>query len=323
MHLSTETPHPRLTSSKWPPAAAPADLRGFSHPLYLETLNALGQPIYLPKSNGWVLERPIGNTGHFDLMGNYPYLSCRNWTRLKEDLSDLRKRYVSLVAVTDPFAGVSLNELRDIFHDVVKYKPHFVNDTTQPFGSFTTTSRRANARRALRDVKIERVDEPEQYSDEWVTLYHNLISRHDIHGINAWSPESLRQQLRVPGIELFRAIHGGRTVGLDLWYVEGDVAHGHLAAFDDLGYKLKASYALKWRILEYFRSRSVAWVNLGGVPGDKTDVTQGLGYFKNGWATGTRDVYLCKSVFDQGTYNELARHKPNTGLFPRYRAGER
>lgn len=308
----------RPTSSEWPAAAAA--LRGFSHPLYLETLRVLGQPVYLPGSGGWVIARPIGETGRFDLIGNYPYLICRDWKRLAEDIAELRDHYVSLVVVTDPFAGVSPDELRGVFDDVTAYKPHFVNDTTQPFESFTTASRRANARRALRHVEVERVEDPARFADEWVALYRHLVSRHDIRGINAWPAESLRQHLRVPGLEMFRAVHDGQTVGLDLWYVDGDVAHGHLVALNDLGYRLRASYALKWRILEYFRSR-VAWVNLGGVPGDKTDVTQGLGYFKHGWSTGTRSVYLCKSVFDRDFYEELSRDVPDTGFFPRYRGG--
>ena len=62
---------------------------------------------------------------------------------------------------------------------------------------------------------------------------------------------------------MFEASAGGDVVGLDLWYVHGDVAYGHLAAFSDLGYGLGASYATKWAMLHHFSGR-VRWVDLSG-----------------------------------------------------------
>ena len=55
-------------------------------------------------------------------------------------------------------------------------------------------------------------------------------------------------------------------VGLHLWYVQGDVAYGHLGATSQLGYELMASYALYAFAIEQLRAE-VRWLALGGAAG--------------------------------------------------------
>jgi hypothetical protein len=120
---------------------------------------------------------------------------------------------------------------------------------------------------------------------------------------------------------MFRAARGGRTLGLDLWYVQDDVAQGHLVAFNDEGYELSAAYATKWTLLNHFVGK-VRWVNLGGLPGSADQGDRGLGHFKRGWANTTRKAYLCGRVFDRRTYDGLSRSAPEQTFFPAYRAGD-
>jgi len=122
---------------------------------------------------------------------------------------------------------------------------------------------------------------------------------------------------------MFRAVAAGRIVGLDLWYVQDDCAQGHLAAFDPLGYELRASYATKWRLIEYF-SDKVRWINLGGIAAQ--DASDGLRHFKRGWATTTKTAWLCGRILQPIAYERLvaARHgrSDTPQYFPAYRSGE-
>src|SRR5262249_43645619 len=122
----------------------------------------------------------------------------------------------------------------------------------------------------------------------------------------------------VPGMVMFRAVAKGRTVGLELWYVQGNCVQGHLAAFDSLGYTLRASYPTKWRAIEYFND-PVQWVNLGG----GTHRHGGLSRCKRGWSTGTTTAWLCGRVLGPARYAELS-HAAGGGAdyFPAYRRGE-
>src|SRR5205807_9852136 len=63
-----------------------------------------------------------------------------------------------------------------------------------------------------------------------------LVQRHGLRGIKAFSRESFRDQLAVPGITLLRAVRAGRTAGAHLWYVSGSVAYSHLMALSADGY---------------------------------------------------------------------------------------
>src|SRR6202035_2709263 len=107
---------------------------------------------------------------------------------------------------------------------------------------------------------------PSDHLADWLRLFGTLSNRHAISGLRAFSPHAFEQQLTLPGLVMFRARAGDDVVGLDLWYVHNDVAYGHLAAFSDIGYTLRASYATKWTMLHYFWQR-VRWVDLAGSAG--------------------------------------------------------
>jgi hypothetical protein len=92
-----------------------------------------------------------------------------------------------------------------------------------------------------------------------------------------------------------------------------------LAAYSDVGYQLKASYALFWHALEWLAER-VSLVSLGGAAGISVETQDGLARFKQGWATETRLAYLCGRVLHPERYAALAPSQP-TDFFPAYRQG--
>ncbi|MEO0524805.1 MAG: GNAT family N-acetyltransferase [Pseudomonadota bacterium] len=268
-----------------------------------------------------MLERPIAKSERVDGMALYPMLSCADWSSIGHDLEDIASDWITATAVTDPLGDYDEALLQRSFHYVQPYKDHFIAEMTGPPETYVKKSHRQNARRALRKVEVEVCTDPMEHIDEWVALFDVLADRHRITGLRAFSRQSFAQQFCVPGMVMFRASVDGETVGLDLWYVDGDVAQGHLVAFNDKGYKNSASYATKWTLLLHFAER-VRWVNFGGVPTATSSPDTGLEHFKRGWSNTTRKSYLCGCIFDDAAYQDLSRNIPDTSYFPAYRTGE-
>jgi hypothetical protein len=298
-------------------------IAGYAHPNYARALEAVGRPRRLARSGGWILEREIPGTSYRDAMGCYPVFACQEWSRLREDLEVLGTDLVSLAVVPDPFGGYELSDLRDCFEVAKPFKDHVVVDLSRPREDVVSRHHRKIARRALRHLEVERCTSPAEYGDDWVRLYEHLVRRHAVRGVAAFSPDSLCQQLEVPGASFFIAMYRGQIVGGALAYQQGDIVYAHLTAFDETGYELSAAYGLKWRQLEYYADKA-RWFTLGGVPGVKDKGADGLRRFKQGWSPETRTAYFCGRVFDGQVYDDLSQNTESgtDGYFPAYRAGE-
>jgi len=299
-------------------------MNGYSHPGYAAALAEFGKPRALPRSEGWILERPILDTPYRDAMGCYPLFACRDWSQLDLDLDELRSELATLTIVADPFGNHTPAQLGKCFPTVVTpFKEHLVTELSRSPESFVATQHRRKAQKALERLDIERVEDAGVFADRWIELYANLVRRHGIRGLTAFSPDSFRAQLAVPGISLFRAISENETVGMTLWYTDREVAYYHLGAYSDLGYELEASFALFWHVLEYFSRQGLQWLDLGAGAGlSAKDSSDGLTRFKRGWATGTRTAYLCGRIFDLSRYDQIMRDREANDYFPPYRKGE-
>lgn len=301
-------------------------MNGYSHPGYAASLAEFGNPRALPRSNGWLLERPIVPTPYHDAMGCYPLFACNDWTMLDLDLEELSNEIVSVAIVADPFGNHDPAQLHKCFPTlVIPFKEHLVTDLSQSPESFVAPQHRRKARKALERLEVERFEDATLHVDEWIELYANLIQRHDIRGLTAFSANSFRGQLAVPGISMFRAIHRNETVGMTLWYIDRGVAYYHLGAYSERGYELEASFALFWRALQCFSSQRLQWLDLGAGAGlSANDRSDGLTRFKRGWATGTRTAYFCGRIFDQAKYEAAMKARDVTAndYFPAYRKGE-
>lgn len=102
---------------------------GYGSAEYASSLTHLGEPLWLPNAEGWLIRRQIPGSKLWDAIGCYPLFAYRHWELLHSDLSrpaDL----VSVTAVVDPLtadrAGAAL---RSAFPDLlVPYKQHFLVD---------------------------------------------------------------------------------------------------------------------------------------------------------------------------------------------------
>jgi hypothetical protein len=295
---------------------------GYGHPAYARSLREFGTPRALPLSGGFLLERPVPGSDRRDAIGPYPLFACPDWSALPADLDEVGRDLVSIALVPDPFGAPDPARLRQAFDVVRPFKDHFVYDLSVPAARALTKHHRYYVRQARVDLTIEACD-PGGFLDQWVALYATLVERHRLRGIKAFSRESFREQLAVPGITVLRALLGGRTVGAHLWYVSGGVAYSHLMAQSEEGYEASAAYALYAGAIEHFATRA-AWLDLGAGAGVAA-ASEGLTRFKRGFATGTRPAFFCGRIVDRDAYAALAARAgalPEEPYFPAYRRAE-
>ena len=292
-------------------------MTGYSEALYARSLEEFGTPLELPGAGGWLLERPIPRSNLRDAMGCYPLFTCRDPGRLASDFELLRERLVTVVLVADPFLPWDDAARQKTFSFVRPWKEHYVIDLAR---FRPTRHHRYSARRALREIRVERCCSPPELLGDWVRLYSELVKRRGITGIQAFSESSFRRQLEVPGIVAFRATRGGSTVGGQLWYEQDGVGYCHLSASSAEGYEALSSYALYQAAIEEFTGR-LRELDLGG-PAGTEGPDSGLAFFKRGWSTGTRTAWLCGTILDPERYRGLAGEIAESGYFPAYRRGE-
>ncbi len=298
---------------------------GYGSAEYAHALPHLGRPRELRHAGGWILERSIPGTPHQDAMGPYPRFCCQDWEGLSRDLRDLQGHLVSLVLVTDPFASLDEQALRDLFPDhVLRYKAHYVVELARFGEDSLCANHRRNVRRAGRKVEVEIEPAGPERLRDWVRLYEGLIVHRGIRGPARFSRQALARQLQVPGMYMVHARAEGRVVGMQLWLRDGPRAYYHLSASDAEGYRRLAAYAMTWEALRFLGSLGVRWADLGAGAGIHPRPDDGLAYFKQGWATQTRPVFLCGRILDRRRYRMLCGRAPagETPFFPAYRRGE-
>jgi hypothetical protein len=300
-------------------------MAGYLHKDYANSLAEFGSLIKLPRCRGWILKRQIPDISYCDAMGCYPFFACRDWSQLHADIEDLRNDVICLSLVTDPFGDYDETYLHRCFEDVVTpFKKHYIIDLNRPMETYVSDHHQRYSRKALQDLYVERCQNPTEFIDDWAKLYKNLIDRHNIKGITAFSKSSFAKQLRVPGIVVFRAAVEGTTIGMLLWYVRNGVGYYHLGAYSNRGYEMRASFALFRFAIEYFTKDNLQWINLGAGAGVERNSEDGLSRFKRGWSTGTLTAYFCGRIFNHRVYESIVAKKgvADTNYFPEYRRGE-
>jgi hypothetical protein len=293
----------------------------YAHPAYAQALFEFGKPVLLEQCGGWLLERPIPGSDARDAMGCYPLFSCRDWSGLAADLAGLAGALVTASLVADPFGPCDTRELSQVFDVVRPMKEHYIVDLSRPIEAIASKHHRYSVRRAFASVSVSLSHDPSAQLDDWLRLYGTLSRRKGLRGIRAFSPESFRRQHGVPGTTLFTAVVHAKTVGAHWFYVDGGVAYSHLAAFDEEGYRVGASYALQWAAIEHL-SGVAAWLDLGGAPGTSDSAEHGLASFKRGWSTHRARAHLCGRILDPDRYASLSKDCERDDYFPSYRRGE-
>jgi hypothetical protein len=282
----------------------------------------------LPASGGHLLLRRVAGSSARDASGCYPLFACR-WRELAHDLESLPAGLVSLALVTDPFCPLSESELRRIFEVVRPLGEHYIIELDRPCsaipGRSTVPSRhhRRKLRRAPSDIAIEIAGHPAALIGEWLTLYDTLLRKHRIRGRRRFSERIFAAQLEVPGAVLFTARRGGRLIGADWYFEDGERVFAHLSAYSQEGYDCSVSYPMLAAAIEHFKTRAGA-LDLGGTPSLSRSEGSGLAAFKAGWSTRTLPSYLCGIALRPDEYCRLSggRAPSDRDFFPYYRRDE-
>jgi hypothetical protein len=230
----------------------------------------------------------------------------------------------TITMVTDPFADLKLQDLKDCFEIVRPFKNHYIVDLARPWEHDIDRRHKQKIRKALKEIKIEISHDPTSFADAWTQLYEYLIQRHHITGIRTFSAESFRMQLAIPGTVLFIAKLHGEVVGANLIFTKGSIAYDHLMAFSPIGYQCNAPYGIFWETLNYLAEHNVDYCDLGAGAGLEPQNGNGLDQYKRGWTKNKRLVYLCGHIYNSTAYEEICQQKgfSNIDYFPAYRAGE-
>lgn len=292
---------------------------GYLHPEYAASFADVADPVELPRSGGWILERSIPGSPLRDATGCYPLFCCADWSRLGEDISALAPGLVTLTLVTDPAGDFDPGELAESFDFVREYKRHYVADLGRADELPVTDNHRESVARARTSVHVRWVPAPAAEADSVWRLYDELVERRGVTGIRRFSRSQIDRQLRVPGSTLFTASKAGEVVSFLHCYVSPDVAYAHLAASSERGYELRAAFAVYETAVHHLRERTSLFV-LGAAAGTEASASDaGLARFKEGFATETRPVHLCGRVLDASAYEQVAGRDAQSDFFPAYR----
>ena len=298
--------------------------QGYYHHTYADSLTDFGTVLSLESAKAWALQREIPNSKYKDAMGCYPLLCCQNWPGLAEDFIQLKQTLVSFSCVTDPFGNYSALTLDSIFDTTVRFKDHFITDLSLPQHQRINKHHARELMRSQKHVQVDQSTLNPDTLDQWCELYEQLVYRHSIRGIAAFSRSSFKKLIEVPGLVVFSAVCDGKIDGISLWLVSDNVCYHHLGAYSENGYRTAASYALMAHALNHFSETGVRWANLGAGAGLTQATKDGLSMFKTGWSTGTRSSFLCGKIFNPSIYNLLTNsaNKADSSYFPAYREGE-
>jgi hypothetical protein len=152
-------------------------MQGYLNEKYAQSLSEFGTPVWLEKSQGWIIKRSIQHC--YDGMGCYPLFCCKDWSKLYLDMTQIKSEIISLALVTDPFGNYQETDLRKIFCDVCfPYKEHFVIDLKKDKKKFIVEHHQRNAKKALKLLKIQSSQEGISYLENWNCLYNKLIEKY-------------------------------------------------------------------------------------------------------------------------------------------------
>lgn len=297
------------------------DATGYLHRSYAESLSEWGAVRRLPRAGSWAIERSVPGSDRRDAVGCYPLMVCEEWEALSEDLGPAGKEWVTFMAVPDPLGAPDEDKLRRIFPDhVQRFKTHYVVELER-WTRAPRPGHRARLRSAAARVETDVGPARRDLLDQWSALYADLVERHAIRGLPAFSRRSFAAQLAVPGMHVARAVSGGETVAMSLWATHNGHAYYHLAASSPRGYELSAAYAMVDSAIRYLRALGLVLLDLGGAAGLRERHDDGLASFKRGWATAERPAQFCGRILDPDAYRSLIAQR-RTAYFPAYRAGE-
>lgn len=287
---------------------------------YAASLAHVGRPIVVPSWGTHVIAREIGDSGgREDVVGCYPITVLAPDADVAAGLADLRTQgFVTVGLVVDDVHRPPVADLEAAFDFVRPFKTHHV--FRREHGPFAPDKHhRYEIKRARARVEAVRIDLA-QHLDAWGALYATLAGRHALAGTHDFSRDAFARLSRIEGVEAIGGFVDGRLVCCHLWVVHDTVAHSHLMASDEVGYRTGAAYAVNEASIRLIERAAV--FNFGGGAGVEEKADDGLARFKRGFANATALARFCGAVLDPSACDALVRRTNTVGAtyFPAYRS---
>ncbi len=298
-------------------------MAGYLSKSYAASFEQIGASHHLPACDGWAIIRNIPDTPYRDAMGCYPLFSCGSWEDLGSDLSSFPEHTVAFSMVTDPLGDFTDADLQSVFTDLCRpFKQHYILDLEKDVSPVIASNHLRNAKKALKTLQIEACPQPSLQVEAWTDLYANLIKRHQIKGISAFSRAAFQKQFETPGLIVYQAMLEDNLAGMVMFYEMDNAVYYHLAAYTDDGYAHRASFGIFYKAIQDFQSKNLKWLNMGGGAGMTDSDENGLVRFKKGWTSETRTAWLCGKVLHKPAYQMLSKQNPHASdtFFPAYRS---
>jgi Acetyltransferase (GNAT) domain len=285
---------------------------------YARTLAHVGRPLEVPAWQSCVVARDC-HEGAVDAMGTYPLACLAPDCDLQQGLDFLRDAgMVSTTLVVDNLSGPPLSHFQSAFPHTRPFKTHYLVDGRA--GAYEPSPHHRNEvrRAAKRGVEV-RIVPLQAILDGWCALYEELISRHQITGVQSFTRDSFAALSPCAGLSTVAAFIGDELVSCHLWIHHADVVWSHLSATSALGYANGAAYAVCDHSLRHFSGRLINLGGASGVGGGQTD--DGLARFKGGFANGRHEAFICGAVLDPGKYEQMCAERGDVSrdYFPAYR----
>lgn len=283
---------------------------------YARSLDQIGQALAVPEWGGHVLTRSTPNGDGDDAVGPYPLTVLGSGADLSGGLNHLKAQgLLSVVVVLDAASRPTIEALTAAFDFARPFKAHHVHDRRLGPPVYDKHHRyeikRAHARVEAREIALA------DHLSDWISLYGELIARHDLSGIHAFSDAHHFALVAMPGLRAFGAFIDERLVSAHLFVTFEGRAISHLAASSAEGYAAGAAYAVNDIALE--RLSDCETINFGGGAGTSDTGGDGLSRFKSGFANTTETAWLCGAILDPDAYTTLSVGRQDNGYFPAYR----
>lgn len=285
---------------------------------YARIFEGIAETLWVEAWGAYVLVRDIpGAGGARDALGIYPLAPFKADADLAAGLAALKAEgLVSVGLVPDPLASPPVAALEAAFDLCIPFKTHFLVDYGRTVAF--TKHHRGKVKRAHEKVTTAAVPLGD-HLDAWCALYDNLIDRHEIGGLSAFSRAAFARLAEVEGLTAVAAAADGEIVSMHLWVADPATGVGYslLAATSGEGYRRSAAYAVNDTSLKLLAG--LRCVNLGGGAGIQAE-EDGLTYFKRGFSNDEVTACFCAAILDPGAYAGLSGGTTAAATpFPAYR----
>lgn len=292
----------------------------YSSKQYAEAFKSDYKPIYLPTTKSYMLERKVLDTDLLDISACYPRYLVDDYNNIKKDIDYLKsKGFISLVFASDVFSTKELEDNKILFEHFKPFKEHFICELKSYQGHSNHHKYEVKKASKLAEVKIIDL---RKYLHEWILIYQVLIQKHNIKGVQYFSPQYFKSIANLDNLYTVAAFRNNELISAHIWIAHQDKVYSHLAASNDTGYETCASYLIYDYSINYFRDKGFSSLDLGSGAGLE-NANSGLTFFKQGFANDKRWSFICGKILDCLKYNQLSGLIKNSGeYFPAYRFKE-